>query len=96
MTVLTNDKIGGNFVLGQKGSSISKCTMNNIGRAVAYNKDVAKVSQSNLAESSLGMILAIIVILIIMVVAFHFFAQKKNKKGGKSRNENIEFAKYLA
>ncbi len=81
MTVLTNDKIGGNFFLGQKGSSISNCTMNNIGRAVAYNKDIAKVSQSNLAESSLAMILAIIVILIVMVVIFHLFAQKKNKKG---------------
>lgn len=91
MTVLTNDKIGGNFVLGQKGSSVSNCTMTNLGRAVAYNKESEKISQSNLAESSLGMILAIIVVIIILVVMFHFFAQKKNKKGGSKSNS----AKYV-
>lgn len=79
--VLSNSRVGGDFVLSQKGSSTANCTMNNLSKIVLFNQETAKTKQSEKVESLLGGIIAIIILLIVIggIAAFVSSGKKKRK-----------------
>ncbi len=79
--VLSNSRVGGDFVLSQEGSSTANCTMNNLSKIVLFNKETAKTKQSEKVESLLGGIILIIIILVIVggIAAYVSSGKKKRK-----------------
>jgi len=64
--VLTNDRVGGNFVLSQSGDATSNCTMNNLAKQVLFNKERATADQTQTIESVFFLIILAIIICLIV------------------------------